>query len=296
MKFMKKLFLFLAFFIFTQSAQAEVIIFACEPEWASLAREIVGNKARVLLATKANEDPSNVRVTTDMLKFIRTADMVFCSGHGLEATWLNAALNKSGNLTILTRPNNLLFAFDYAVTKSSSARIHLNPYNIASVAAEFTKRIKIIDGLNANFYQKSYENFSVKWQKSIAIWQSAAAPLKDMRVVVQNDNWQEMIDWLGLKVAIKIEPQKTRLANNKILEDALRVLKEKPASAIIFANYEEKASVMWLGEKSRTRIVLLPFTVGGAANSADLFQLFSTTINLLRADCSRVVCPPMVIN
>lgn len=293
---MKKLFLTFAFFIFVQSAQAEVLIFACEPEWASLAREIVGNKARVILATKANEDPAAVRVTTDLLKLIRPADMVFCTGNGLEASWLDIALNKSGNLTVLTRPNNILFAYDYAVTKSSSSRIHLNPYNIASVAAEFTRRIKLIDGLNEIFYQKSYENFSERWQKAIVFWQSAAGPLKDMRVVVQNDNWQEMINWLGMKVAIKIEPQKTRLANNKVLSEALRTLKENPASAIIFANYEEKTSVMWLSEKSRTRLVLLPFTVGGAANSADLFQLFSTTINLLRADCTRVLCPPMMIN
>lgn len=291
---MKKIFLVGIFFLIAQAANAEVTIFACEPHWASLAREIVGPKARVVMAIRANEDPAQVRVTTELSKILRTAEMVFCTGNGLEASWLDMALNKSSNLVILTRPENLMFAYDYAITKTSPY-VHLNPHNIIPIAAEFTRRIKIIDGLNENYYQRAYENFAQRWQQSITLWQAAAAPLRGMRVVVQNDNWSELVNWLGLEVAVKIPQQQTRLANNKILEEALRTLKDKPAGAIIFAMMEEKNPALWLSEKSNTRVVLLPFTVGGAANSADLFQMFSTTINLLRADCKRVVCPAIIL-
>jgi len=292
---MKKIFFFLAFFFSAQLAQAEVTIFACEPHWASLAREIVGPKAQVVMGTRANEDPSQTRVTTELVKLIRTANMVFCTGNGLEVSWLDSALNKSANLVVLTKPENLLFAYDYAITKTSPY-VHLNPNNILPIAAEFTRRIKIIDGLNAIYYQKSYEKFVSRWQKSVALWQTAAAPIRGQRIVVQNDNWSELTNWLGLEIAAKIPQQKTRLANNKLLENVLRTLKDNPASVIIFSIGEDKTSALWLSEKANIRVALLPFTVGGAANSADLFQLFSTTINLLRADCSRVVCPPVVIS
>jgi len=292
---MKKIFFFLAFFFSTQLAQAEVTIFACEPQWASLAREIVGPKAEVVTGTRANEDPSQTRVTTELGKLIRTATMVFCTGNGLEVAWLDSALNKSANLVVLTKPENLLFAYDYAITKTSPY-VHLNPHNILPIAAEFTRRIKIIDGLNAIYYQKSYENFASRWQKSVALWEAAAAPIRGQRIVVQNDNWSELTNWLGLEIAAKIPQQKTRLANNKLLEDVLRKLKDNPASVIIFSSAEDKTPALWLSEKANIRVALLPFTVGGAANSADLFQLFSTTINLLRADCSHVACPPVVIS
>lgn len=291
---MKKIFLFLAFFLFETNAFAEVTIFACEPQWGSLAREIVGQKSRVLNGTASNVDPSTIRVTTDLTNTLRTAQMVFCNGGGLEISWLDIALNKSSNLTVLTRPENLLFAYDFALTKTSPY-VHLNPNNILPIAAEFTRRIKIIDGLNAAYYQKSYEAFATKWQKSLVAWQSAAVPLRGMRVVVQNDNWSELINWTGMEIAAKIPLQDTRLANNKLLEETLRTLKAEPANIIIVSNIEDKKSALWLSAQAKTRVVLLPFTVGAAANSSDLFLMFSTTLNSLRTDCSKVACAPIAI-
>ena len=291
---MKKFSLFLVMLFLTKNAFASVTIVACEAEWASLAREIVGNKAQVFTIAKANENPSDLSVSTDMKKIVRSADMMFCSGNGIEDKWLSMAINKAPNLVVLTRKENLLFAYDYAPYKSTASRVHLNPHNITAIAAEFTRRIKIIDGLNEHFYQKSYENFLSRWQKSIAIWEKVAQPLSGMRVVIQSEEWKELLNWLNLEVAVKIPPQATRLDNVKMLEEALRILKEKPAQAIIFSLQEDKKPALWLSEKSRTRMVLLPSTVGSAANSADLFQMFSTIINLLLADCSKVLCPAQV--
>jgi zinc/manganese transport system substrate-binding protein len=153
----------------------------------------------------------------------------------------------------------------------------------------------LLDAINSSFYQSSYEKFSVKWQSSIKMWEKAAEPLKGMRVVISDDSWLDLTRWLGLKIAAKIETKKSFIKNNQSLNEIVVELKNNPARAIIFANYEDKKAIFWLSEKTKTRVILLPFTVGGAANSSDLFSLFATTINLLLVDCSKSLCPKLAI-
>lgn len=288
--------LILLLLLSVKAAEAKVAIFVCEPEWASLAREIVGNKAQILTGSSPMENVRNIRVNSGLVRVIRTADMVFCSGGGLESKWLNKAIEESGNVSARTNPEALfLISGDADRGAKILPRVHLNPYNIALVATEFTRRVKLLDAVNASFYQGSYEKFSVKWQNSIKLWEKAAVPLKGMRVVINDDSWLDLARWLGLEVAAKIETQKSFVKNNQNLNGIALELKEKPAKAIIFANYEDKRALFWLGEKTKTRVILLPFTVGGAANSSDLFSLFATTINLLLVDCSKSLCPKLTI-
>lgn len=308
---MKKISLFLVLFLIAAKAEAKISIFACEPEWMSLAKEIIQDKGQVIVASLANQNPADVEVKNSLYGLIRSADMVFCSGNGLEEKWLDQAISKSYSIKISEKKDlALLYAADYAVRKIQVKettekfdkrnprilpRVHLNPYNIVSVATEFTRRIKILDPINAAFYQKSYEEFVEKWRTSIVNWERAASPLKGLKVVVSSDAWLQLADWLQLDVVATVNQKKSFVQNNQNLNEIIRTLKQNPADVIIFAAYEDKTPIMWLSQKSSTRMVLLPFTVGGAANSGDLFSMYATTINLLLADCSEVVCPRLEI-
>jgi len=42
------------------SAQATLNVFACEPEWAALAREVGGGDVKVYTATTAFQDPHRI--------------------------------------------------------------------------------------------------------------------------------------------------------------------------------------------------------------------------------------------
>lgn len=277
-------------------AFAEISIYACEPEWAALAREIVGRKAEVLLGTSPLENPANVRVNNDLLNVVRRADLIFCTGGGLEVKWLKRAIEEGNNISARTNPTAMLLVYGENIDREKIIpRPHLNPHNFLPIAVELTKRLKILDAINENFYQKSYEQFALKWKNSIELWEKAAKPLKGMRVVINDDSWLELTKWLGLEVAAKIDTKKGYVENNQRLNEIALGLKENPAKAIIFANFENKKSILWLSQKTKTRVILLPFTVGGAANSANLFQFFATTINLLLVDCSKFTCPKLQI-
>lgn len=283
-------------FVFSFSAQAKITVYACEPEWASLAREIVGNKAEVLIGTSPLENPAKVMINNGLLNVIRKADMVFCTGGGLEKKWLVRAINESDNVKVRTNKDALLLVYGAENSnKEILPRPHLNPHNIVPVAKEFMERMKKLDAINSAFYEESFEKFSKKWNKQILAWEKAAEPLRGKRVVFTDDSWMPLINWLGLEVAAKIETERSFIKNNQRLNEIVDELKKNPAEMIIFANYEDKKPILYLSEKTKTRIVLLPFTVGGAANSGNLTHLFSTTINLLLVDCSKNICPRLKI-
>ena len=78
-----------------RTAQAEVNVFACEPEWAALAEEIGGEKVKTFSATHARQDPHHIRARPSLIAKVRRADLILCSGAGLEQGWLPLLVRKA---------------------------------------------------------------------------------------------------------------------------------------------------------------------------------------------------------
>ena len=54
-------------------------VFACEPEWAALVKELAGDEAVVTTATTAFQDPHYVQAKPSLIASTRSADLVVCS-------------------------------------------------------------------------------------------------------------------------------------------------------------------------------------------------------------------------
>lgn len=93
---MNKLF-FTCLILLTAPVQAALNVFACEPEWAALAGELGGERVRVYSATTAMQDPHRIEARPSLLAKMRQADVLVCTGAGLEAGWLPVLLAESGN-------------------------------------------------------------------------------------------------------------------------------------------------------------------------------------------------------
>jgi len=62
------------------TSQAALNVFACEPEWAALAKELGGDRLDVYSATTAMQDPHHVQARPSLIAKTRRADLVVCSG------------------------------------------------------------------------------------------------------------------------------------------------------------------------------------------------------------------------
>src|SRR3954468_18617807 len=78
-------------------AFAAVQVFACEPEWAALSKEIGGDRVSVFAATTGLQDPHQIQARPSLIAKMRGADIVVCTGAELEVGWLPLLLRQGAN-------------------------------------------------------------------------------------------------------------------------------------------------------------------------------------------------------
>ncbi len=296
---MKKILFFLSLFFIATNAHARMTIMACEPEWAAMAREIVKDKADVVSATRAVQNPYlEVPRNLAQIKMVVKANMVICTGGGLEDKWLPDLLKRSSNLDIRSK-KAVLFASDYLAVKlnivdkdkRSMARPHLNPYNILKVAEEFNKRMQALDPLNQRFYQSSFEDFCKRFSNEITRLEKSAKALAGMKIIVLNDSWAYLVDWLKLNVVLNVEKEKNgRKTNSFLTRELAKKANDDGAQAIIYADFQVKDDLYAISKEGNIRVIFLPYTAGGMVNTYDLFKVFDSTLERLTIDCSKVSC------
>src|SRR6266404_6723634 len=82
---------------FARPSLATHSVFACEPEWASLAQELGGAELTVFSATTAFQDHHRIEAKPSLIARMRNADLVVCTGAEVEIGWLPVLLTQSGN-------------------------------------------------------------------------------------------------------------------------------------------------------------------------------------------------------
>jgi len=280
----------------TQKVLADTTIFACEPEWASLAKEIGGDKITVYQATTGLQDPHHIQARPSLVAKARRSDMLFCSGAELEIGWLPVLLQKSGNQKIQRGNSGYFMATDYVpllekpvsldrsmgdVHASGNPHVHLNPYNIAKIADALEKRLSTIDKDNAGYYAERLKDFQQRWQAAINSWEQQAASIKGNAYAVYHKSWIYLADWLHIDMNTSMEPKPGIPPNTEYLVSLLDQVKQKQVKKAIYAAYKSSRAAEWLGEKAGIPVVKLPFTVGGTAQADNLFHLYDQTIQLL---------------
>lgn len=274
-------------------AAAALNIFACEPEWGALAKELGGDKIAVFTATTALQDPHHIEARPSLIARARTADLVVCTGAELEVGWLPLLLAQSGNARIqLGRPGYFEAASHVAtlevprvldrslgdVHPAGNPHIHLDPYNIARVAEALSQRLIELDGANGDYYRAQSKQFLSRWREAIARWEKQGAALRGLPIVVYHKNLSYFINWLKLREAGALEPKPGIPPSAGHLAELLSQLQRQPAKAVVRAAYNEPRAAEWLAERAGIPNVVVPFTVGGSERAKDLFSLFDDTL------------------
>jgi len=164
--------------------------------------------------------------------------------------------------------------------------IHLNPHNIAFVAAELVKRLEAVDSANAAVYRSRYADFAKRWDNAMKRWEAQGKNLRGAPVITHHKSLTYLIDWLGMVESGTLEAKPGIPPTTSHLETLLAQQRAHPARAILRTPYEPEDASAWLSEKTGEPAVVLPYTIGGDSQSSDLFALFDRTIALL-AEASR---------
>jgi zinc/manganese transport system substrate-binding protein len=278
-------------------SNADLNIFACEPEWAAIAQEIGGNKVKSTSATNALQDPHYIQARPSLIAKIRAADLIVCSGAQLEIGWLPMLLRKGNNPGAMPGNPGFLEASRYVkrldvaanadrsqgdVHPQGNPHIQTNPHNIRLVAVAMTERMKQLDADNAQTYQQGLDDFSQRWTAAVAGWEKLALPLRGKKVIAHHKSWVYLENWLGLVEVATLEPVPGIPPTAGHLASLLDSFGDNNgADFIIRAPFQSEKPSKWLSERTGIPAVLLPLSVGGTDQSSDLFKWFDDILDRL---------------
>ena len=279
-------------------ATAKVNVFSCQPEWAALAEEIGGDKVSAVSATTAFQDQHHIEARPSLIARVRNADLLICSGSGLEVGWLPLLLTQSGNGRIQPGSPGYIEASQYvpklevpgAIDRSmgdihpgGNPHIQTDPRNIAKVATVLTERLAQVDAPNAALYRSRGADFDKRWQEAIRRWEQQAARLKGTPIMEHHKDFTYLVHWLGMREIGTLEPKPGIPPTTSHLAELVELMKRDPAKLIIYSSYSDPKASQFLSQRTGIPAVMIPFSLGGSDRAKDLFGYFDDVIARLLA-------------
>lgn len=275
------------------AANAELSVFACEPEWAALAREIGGDNIDAYSATTALQDPHYIQARPSLIAKVRRADLVICSGAQLEIGWLPALLQKANNRDVMPGTAGYMEASSFVVRLNPTGdldrakgdihpqgnpHIQMNPHNIAVVARALAERMQQIDRVNSIVYDENLEQFITTWTTAIGRWEEQAAGLRGKKAITHHKSWVYLLSWLGIEEVANLEAIPGLPPTAAHLGKLTSQFGAGGADVIVRAPYQHAKPSEWLSERTGIPAIVLPLTVGGTEAATDLYALFDDII------------------
>jgi len=279
-------------------AAAELNVFACEPDWAALAKELGGDDLKIYSAITALQDVHKIQARPSLIAKYRQADLVVCTGAELELGWLPALAEKANNPRVIPGAHGYFEASRFvtmlevpsSVDRSlgdihpyGNPHIQTDPRNITLIAKALAGKLAELDPGNAAAYQARHDRFHERWVAAIRTWEARARPLKGLAVLSGHKSWTYLYQWLGLREIGTLEPKPGIPPSASHLEGLLATLKHQPATMVLYTAYQDPRPARWISERTGIPAVELPFSPGGAPKADDLVGVFDVTLDRLLA-------------
>ncbi|MGE0798958.1 MAG: metal ABC transporter solute-binding protein, Zn/Mn family [Lautropia sp.] len=270
-------------------------VFACEPEWAALVRQIAPDAA-ITVATHAYQDPHHIEARPALISGLRRADLAVCTGASLEAGWLPMLQQRSGNAAVQVGRPGMFFAAETVSLIDPLARVdrsmgdmhaegnphlHLDPVRLTTIARRLAERMGLIDPRNAAAYRERQQGWERSWNARVAQWQAKAAPLAGKAVVAEHSGFAYLWRWLGIRQTADLEPKPGIPPTPSHLQDVLGRVAAEPPFAVVQSLHQDPQAGRWIVARIQRPLLVLPATVTPKGPTADLDGLFEHLIDAL---------------
>ena len=278
------------------SVAAGLQIFACEPEWAALARDVGGDKVNAFSATHARQDPHHIRARPSLVAKIRRADLVFCSGADLEVGWLPLLMRRGARSGVQPGTAGYLMAAEHVpvlekptvvdrslgdVHPGGNPHVHLDPRNLATLANELTRRLINLDPPNTEYYRSRLDAFQKSWKTAMDRWTLRTSKLSGLRIIVHHKSFSYLNNWIGLNQVATLEVKPGIPPTASHLKDVLQAARSQKVKVILRTPYDPADAAEWLSSKTGIPALMMPYTVEKAGPPGALVELFDRTVTLL---------------
>lgn len=282
--------------IWSLPVSAQLNVFACVPEWASLVSEL-DPEARVHVATTAWQDPHYIEARPGLIAALRQADLAVCTGASLEAGWLPSLIRRASNTRIRPGQPGLFYAADQVtlhqphdhvdrsmgdVHPEGDPHMHLDPDLVPQIMTALAQRMSEIRPDLASRYQRNLVRWQVDWNFKRREWQQAAETLAGQGVIVQHSTYGYLLRWLGINEVADLEPKPGLPPSAGHLSRLLSTPDLESARLILVAYYQEERPARWIQERTGVPVAIMPSTVVPEEGPATLSELIDLLVATLR--------------
>jgi zinc/manganese transport system substrate-binding protein len=280
-------------------AQAKLKVLTTIQTFASVAKEIGGDKIEVASLSKGSQDPHFIDAKPSLSSILSKADMLIYAGLDLETGWLPTLLTSASNSKIASGADGDFDASKFikvtdvvASADRSLGDIHpagnphyfTDPRQMLKVAKAMSERFAKIDSANASTYAAGYKAFDKKISAKITEWEKKMAPYKGAKIVTYHKSWTYMINWLGFSAVGYVEPKPGITPDPKYLASLVSTMKTEGVKVVLSESYYNPKVAKLVAEKAGAKLLSLPANVGGSTVAKDYASMIDDILNQLETN------------
>lgn len=254
-------------------ANAKVKIVSTLGDLAAVATAVGGPDADVIQLANSHEDPHFVDAKPSFVKELTDADLLIFNGMSLEVGWLPTLTKGSRNAKIQAGSDGSFNASQFIDAKGvaqgkvsrAGGDIHpegnphysVDPRQMARVAVALGARLAKIDPAHADAYRARAREFAKEALSNAQKWEKkfAQLPQKCHHIVVYHEAWVYLTDWLGLEVAIAVEPKPGVPPNPRHVAQVFKTIQSRNIRAILHMKYYPNSVTKTIAKKTGAKLI-----------------------------------------
>ena len=295
----KTLFSFLLAVGLAQPALAQLKVVTTTEDLASLAREVGGDKVRVVALAKGYQDPHFVDPKPSFILEVSRAELLIVVGRELEIGWLpplitssrngkiqpgaNGYLDASQNVRILEIPTGQITRAMGDVHPSGNPHYWLEPGNGRKIAQTIKEKLAQLLPADRAFFEQRYADFDKRLAAAEKRWDAVMAPFKGTKIVTYHRSWPNFMERWGLNVIGYVEPKPGIPPTTSHTVDLIAEMKRDSVKLIVVEPYFDDKTPRSIATQVGGQVLKLAPSVGGTKEATDYIQLFEYNVNTIVA-------------
>ena len=281
------------------AAQAQVRIVATTEDLGSLAREVGGDKVRVVTLARGYQDPHFVEPKPSFILEVSRADLLIVVGRQLEIGWLSPLINSSrnakiqvgapgyldasSNVRILEIPTGQITRAMGDVHSQGNPHYWLDPANGRLIAQAIKDKLGQLSPTDRSYFDQRYADFDARLASAETRWDATMAPYRGRKIVTYHRSWPNFMERFGLDVIGYVEPKPGIPPTTAHTVDLINEMKAQGATLIIVEPYFTLKTAEAIASQVGGRALVLAPSVGGADEVTDYIELFDYNVGTLAA-------------
>jgi zinc/manganese transport system substrate-binding protein len=277
--------------------EAKLNIVTTTPDFASVAKEIGGEKVDVASLAKGIQDPHFVDAKPSFIRLLNQADILIEGGADLEVGWLPPILESARNGKIQTgNPGRIVASRGIRLTgvptgpiDRSQGDVHplgnphfmLDPENGKILAGQIADRLCKMDAGSCEFYRKNQAAFNQRLDQKISDWKQRMAPYRGIKVITYHESWPYFAERFGLNVVGHVEPKPGIPPSPVHLESLIDLITREKVKVLIMEPYFSGQAPKFLSQKTGIEVLVFYSSVAPEAGINDYFDIFERDITRL---------------